>query len=133
MLNNRITATREALQDDLALRLSFLEKKLSNPPPTEAEELLRVEVAGLREAVEAAEGRLEGRVQALEEAKAKGDEEMSEIRRAQSHKSIATRVAGLSRSRKRMKSHRNATLYENQDDIDQIVNKISQLENRIQQ
>jgi hypothetical protein len=34
MLNNRITITRDAIQDDIALRLSFLEKKLSNPPPS---------------------------------------------------------------------------------------------------
>lgn len=37
MLNNRITITREALQDDFALRLSFLEKKIMNPPPSETE------------------------------------------------------------------------------------------------
>lgn len=58
---------------------------------------------------------------------------MAEIRRIQSSKNITTRAPSLARSRKRLKSHRNATLYENQKDIDQIVNKISQLENRLQQ
>lgn len=33
MLNNRITITREALQDDFALRFSFIEKKIANPMP----------------------------------------------------------------------------------------------------
>jgi uncharacterized protein YlzI (FlbEa/FlbD family) len=55
------------------------------------------------------------------------------MRRVQSHRSIAFRSPALLHSRKRLKSHRNATLYESQEDIDQIVNKISQLENRIQQ
>jgi hypothetical protein len=34
MLNNRITVTRDSMQDDIALRLSFLEKKLTNAPST---------------------------------------------------------------------------------------------------
>jgi hypothetical protein len=37
LLNNRITLTRDALQDDFALRLSFLEKKMMNMPASEEE------------------------------------------------------------------------------------------------
>lgn len=60
--------------------------------------------------VTALEEQLASRVQALEEARIKSEEEAAEMRRAQSQKTIA-RAPSLARSRKRLKSHRNATLY----------------------
>lgn len=52
MLNNRITVTRDALQDDLALRLSFLEKKMANPPHDhQAEEKAKKDLEAVLETV----------------------------------------------------------------------------------
>lgn len=80
------------------------------------------------------ERRLGERVKAVEEA-SEGRRAMddSAIEGVASHRCLGSRTPCLSRSRKRLKSHRNATLYENQDEIDSIINKISQLENRLMQ
>jgi hypothetical protein len=66
LLNNRITITRDAIQDDIALRLSFLEKKLSNPPPSADEQELKAELQALKESTTAIEKTLNERLQALE-------------------------------------------------------------------
>lgn len=52
MLNNRITITRDSIQDDIALRLSFFEKKLNNAPsPAEGEDRLRKELEVVQESI----------------------------------------------------------------------------------
>lgn len=91
----------------------------------------KLEAAGMCEDMER---RLGERVKAVEEAsEGKRAIDDSAIEGLTSHRCLGSRTPCLSRSRKRLKSHRNATLYENQDDIDSIVNKIAQLENRLMQ
>lgn len=148
MMSSRICKVKEELQEDLSIKLSYLEKKISNNPAlAEVEKTFNQQLTKLHAHFESMQQRQDKIDQTLENDLKKTvqfNEDMlekikiTEIERKNDSQKLLSlgnsfKESVACRSRKRLKTHRAGTFFDNSEDMSNIVHKMEEFEQKLQQ